>query len=150
MTPRPRPPFGPSAILLLAALIVTLGVLTVVSLETESVTDVKEPIAAPADEQPNPLKTVPWRQGVDPLLPHTLVVGVDIEPGTYTSQGRAPRGNPNLECTWARLRGLSGRTGDVIDSGKSWGSVTVTILATDKGFVTGGCAEWVGPAGSPE
>lgn len=22
--------------------------------------------------------------------------------------------------------------------------------ATDKGFVTGGCAEWVGPASSPE
>ncbi|GAA2810205.1 TRADD-N-associated membrane domain-containing protein [Nonomuraea dietziae] len=41
MTPRPRAPFGPSAILLLAALIVTLGVLTIVSLETESVTDVK-------------------------------------------------------------------------------------------------------------
>jgi hypothetical protein len=69
---------------------------------------------------------------------------VDIDPGTYTTQGRAS-GNPNLQCTWARLRGLSGGDGDVIASGESWGPMTVTILPGDKGFVTGGCSEWVGP-----
>jgi hypothetical protein len=99
----------------------------------------------PSSPRPNGLKTVPWTQGVDPLLPHTLVVGVDIEPGTYTSKG-ASAGNPNVECTWARLRDLAGGDGDVIDSGETWGPVTVTILATDKGFVTGGCSEWVGPS----
>jgi hypothetical protein len=32
-----------------------------------------------------------------------------------------------------------------IDVGYIRGPVSVTILPTDKGFVTGGCQEWVGP-----
>jgi hypothetical protein len=68
----------------------------------------------------------------------TLIVGDDLEPGTYTTQGGS-------RCTWTRVRGFSGRRGDVIQSGTSPGPVTVTVQASDRGFVTSGCAEWVGP-----
>ena len=142
-------PIGPLVILLFATLILALGVLTVVSLGTEPVADAEETVEGPAGDHPNALKTMPWTRGVDPSLPHTLVVGVDIEPGTYSTQGRGSAENPGLECTWARLRGLSGRSSDVIVSGRGWGQATVTILATDKGFVTGGCSEWIGPVDRP-
>jgi hypothetical protein len=146
--PRARAPIGPSAILVFATLIVAIGVLAVVSLRTEPVAGGRETLLAPVREQPNALKTEPWALGAVHLGPHTLVVGTDIEPGTYTTRG-AVGGNPNLDCNWIRLRGLAGRDVDVIDSGRSLGPMTVTIMATDKGFVTGGCAEWVGPAASP-
>lgn len=148
MTPRARPPIGPPAVLAFAALIVAIGALAVYSLRTEPVADARQTLVPPAVEQPNPLKTEPWTPAADPARPHTYVVGTDIEPGTYTTRG-AGGGDPNLVCTWIRLRGLAGRDVDVIDSGSSQGPMTVTILATDKGFVTGGCAGWAGPVTSP-
>ncbi|MFC4111527.1 hypothetical protein [Nonomuraea zeae] len=150
MTSGGRASVGALSILLFAVLIVAFAAFTVASLDVEPAAESTETAATPTGGGAVAPKTAPWTRGVDPLLPHTLVVGVDIEPGTYTSRGRAAGGNPNLQCTWARLRGLSGAGGDVIDSGAGWGQVTVTILATDKGFVTGGCAEWVGPAPPPE
>ncbi|MET9240460.1 hypothetical protein [Nonomuraea sp. NPDC003709] len=67
----------------------------------------------------------------------TLVVGADIQPGTYRTAGPTS-GIPM--CYWARLRSA---TGDEIASGMPTGSVSVTILATDKAFRTAGCAEWI-------
>ncbi|GAA3569181.1 hypothetical protein GCM10022419_057520 [Nonomuraea rosea] len=143
MTPGSRAQLGPLAVLLLALLIVAFGALAFFSLEAEPVAEAGEAAMVPIGPRPNALGTVPWTQGVDPLLPHTLVVGVDIEPGTYTTRGAAPDGNPNMQCTWARLRGLSGAASDVIETSAAWRGLSVTILPTDKGFVTGGCAEWV-------
>lgn len=68
---------------------------------------------------------------------------MDIEPGTYTTKGSDR--SPN-SCSWYRLSGLSGAADDVIDSGTTVLPMTVTILPTDKGFVTEACKEWVGPA----
>ncbi|MEV6033201.1 hypothetical protein AB0L65_18750 [Nonomuraea sp. NPDC052116] len=67
----------------------------------------------------------------------TLVVGTDIQPGTYRTAGPTA-GIPM--CYWARLRTA---TGDEIASGMPTGSASVTILATDKAFRTAGCAEWI-------
>ncbi|WP_157549873.1 hypothetical protein [Nonomuraea candida] len=66
----------------------------------------------------------------------TLVVGTDIQPGTYRTTGPAS-GFPM--CYWARLRDT---TGGVIATGMPAGPVVVTIQATDKAFQTGGCADW--------
>ncbi|GAA1650189.1 hypothetical protein GCM10009733_054010 [Nonomuraea maheshkhaliensis] len=66
----------------------------------------------------------------------TLVVGTDIQPGTYRTTG--PTAGFPL-CYWARLKST---TGDVIASGMPTGPASVTILPTDKAFQTGGCVEW--------
>ncbi|MEU6713699.1 hypothetical protein ABZ897_19655 [Nonomuraea sp. NPDC046802] len=147
MTPRPRPAVtGPLAVLLLALLLAALAALTmstIFAVAPSPAEGERGAVGIPGGVDPQVLKTVPWRQGVDPTLPHTLVVGEDIDPGTYTTYGREA-GDPNLTCTWARVRGLSGRRSDVIASGTYTGTpMTVTIEPTDKGFVTGGCTEWV-------
>ncbi|WP_431908768.1 hypothetical protein [Nonomuraea jabiensis] len=67
----------------------------------------------------------------------TLVVGTDIQPGTYRTAGPTA-GIPM--CYWARLRSA---TGGEIASGMPAGPATVTIVATDKAFRTAGCAEWI-------
>ncbi|MEU6778768.1 hypothetical protein ABZ912_06160 [Nonomuraea angiospora] len=67
----------------------------------------------------------------------TLVVGTDIQPGTYRTAGPTA-GIPM--CYWARLRSA---TGDEIASGMPTSTASVTILATDKAFRTAGCAEWI-------
>ncbi|GAA4529793.1 hypothetical protein GCM10023096_69140 [Nonomuraea ferruginea] len=76
----------------------------------------------------------------DPLASmRTLVVGVDIQPGTYRTTGPAGGTGP---CYWARMNSTTGDIGDVIDAGMPSGPATVTIAATDKSFQTAGCAEW--------
>ncbi|TMR96873.1 hypothetical protein EJK15_20740 [Nonomuraea basaltis] len=69
----------------------------------------------------------------------TLVVGKDIQPGTYRTAGPMT-GFPM--CFWARMKSTSANPADVITSGTPAGPDTVTIQATDKAFQTGGCAEW--------
>lgn len=68
-----------------------------------------------------------------------LVVGVDIQPGTYRTTGPITSVD---KCYWARLNSTGGDVGDVIAAGLPPGPASVTILATDKGFQTAGCAEW--------
>ncbi|MGN9780322.1 hypothetical protein ACTMTF_02765 [Nonomuraea sp. ZG12] len=70
----------------------------------------------------------------------TLVVGVDIQPGTYRTTGPITGVD---KCYWARLKSTGGDVGDVIAAGLPPGPTSVTILATDKGFQTAGCAEWI-------
>ncbi|MFF4614736.1 hypothetical protein [Nonomuraea jabiensis] len=71
------------------------------------------------------------------LSMRTLVVGTDIQPGTYRTAGPTA-GIPM--CYWARLRSA---TGGEIATGMPAGPASVTILATDKAFRTAGCAEWI-------
>ncbi|MGW0802777.1 hypothetical protein [Nonomuraea sp. NPDC002799] len=66
----------------------------------------------------------------------TLIVGTDIQPGTYRTAG--PIDN-SPACYWARLRSV---TGGEIATGMPTGAATVTIASTDKAFLTAGCAEW--------
>ncbi|MEV1249157.1 hypothetical protein [Nonomuraea sp. NPDC049750] len=69
----------------------------------------------------------------------TLIVGVDIQPGTYRTTGPATATDT---CYWARMKSTSAQLGDVIAADMPKGPATVTILATDKALQTGGCAPW--------
>ncbi|MEU4510234.1 hypothetical protein AB0G05_12105 [Nonomuraea wenchangensis] len=77
--------------------------------------------------------------GVNPASLRTLVVGTDIQPGTYRTTG--PTSGFSM-CFWARMRSATAGLDDVITSGMPTGPATVTIEPTDKAFSTGGCAEW--------
>ncbi|WP_405739819.1 hypothetical protein OG885_38055 [Streptomyces sp. NBC_00028] len=70
----------------------------------------------------------------------TYVVGSDIKPGTYRSDG--PQGGQTTSCYWARLSGTSGEAKDIIANEGTSGQTTVTIAATDKAFTTMGCKPW--------
>lgn len=63
------------------------------------------------------------------------IVGQDIEPGTYQTQGSG-------SCYWARLRGLSGEFGDIIANGLPSGPASVQIHASDVAFESSGCGQW--------
>lgn len=63
------------------------------------------------------------------------LVGQDIEPGTYRTEGTG-------SCYWARLRGLGGELGDVIANGLPRGPTTVQIHASDVAFESSGCGQW--------
>jgi hypothetical protein len=63
----------------------------------------------------------------------TYVVGTDIAPGTYRTNG-------GTGCYWARLKSLD--TGDVIDNNVSDGPQVVQILPSDAAFITRDCGTW--------
>lgn len=71
----------------------------------------------------------------------TWIVGDDIEPGTYRTQGPASAGAFG-SCYYARLSGTSGELDDVIANDNSQGPTTVTISASDEAFETNGCQPW--------
>jgi hypothetical protein len=96
--------------------------------------------AGPAPTGSGPAGTAPAASTSLPSAAmRTLVVGVDIQPGPYRTAGPATASDV---CYWARMKSASGRLADVITAGMPTGPATVTILATDKAFQTGGCAEW--------
>ncbi|MFW6075694.1 MAG: hypothetical protein ACOC9Y_08870, partial [Chloroflexota bacterium] len=72
----------------------------------------------------------------------TYIVGLDIQAGTWET-GSSPEG-----CYWARLSGFAGNLSDIIENEfigeeeASASSQTVTIGASDAGFVTDGCGDW--------
>lgn len=70
----------------------------------------------------------------------TYVVGKDIRPGTYRTDG--PQGGLVPNCYWARLSSTSGDLRDIIANGNTKGQTTVTIAPTDKAFTTTGCNRW--------
>jgi hypothetical protein len=66
-----------------------------------------------------------------------FLVGYDIEPGTYRSDGTTD------SCYWARLSGFSGDIDDIITNDFSMGGRrTVVVRASDVGFETSGCGSW--------
>jgi hypothetical protein len=67
----------------------------------------------------------------------TWRVGVDVAPGTYATVAEA-------DCYWARVKNFTGGMDAIIaNANKNSGAkVTVTIKATDKGFVSRGCGTW--------
>lgn len=80
-----------------------------------------------SEENANPAVTIPG-DGI-------YQVGVDIQPGTYRSEG-------GDDCSWERLRGRSGSPADVIANGAGTGPQVVQILPTDAGFKTQRCPTW--------
>lgn len=68
----------------------------------------------------------------------THVVGRDVEPGEYRTEG--PEGD-NF-CYWSRLSDTTGTVASIIANDATEGATTVTILPTDRAFKTSGCKEW--------
>lgn len=64
----------------------------------------------------------------------TYVVGEDIEPGLYKSEGNI--------IYWARLSGFGGAVEDILANGNPQGAEVVEIKETDKGFETTGSGSW--------
>lgn len=64
------------------------------------------------------------------------IVGKDIEPGTYKSEGGNGMGY------WARLSGFSGDLDSIIANGNPDGSTIVEISSSDVGFETHGAGTW--------
>ncbi len=62
------------------------------------------------------------------------LVGEDIKPGTYRSEGG--------RCYWARLSGTTGQFEDIIANDNVEGTAYVTITASDVAFETSRCGEW--------
>ncbi len=60
------------------------------------------------------------------------IVGTDIQPGTYRSDGE--------NCYWARLSGTNGTFDDIIAN--SNGPTVVTISSSDVAFESRYCAPW--------
>lgn len=94
---------------------------------------------APAATAPGVTTTGGTNGVTAPAGNRTLVVGVDIHPGTYRTAGPAA-GQPM--CYWARLKSTVPQVADIIAADMPRGAATVTIAPTDKAFQTGGCAEW--------
>jgi DNA-directed RNA polymerase subunit RPC12/RpoP len=65
----------------------------------------------------------------------THIVGTDIEPGTYRSEGTGL-------CYWARLQGFSGELDDIIANGNNPMEIVI-ISDSDTAFETSGCGKWV-------
>ncbi|MCA2190354.1 hypothetical protein [Nonomuraea cavernae] len=154
----PRATRSPTIILLVSGLTGLLGFLVgffagLGTGETSAapaprVTVTVEQPAEPTGSQPpaiattGPPATTPPATSAPPGAPagnRTLVVGVDIQPGTYRTAGPAA-GQP--VCYWARLKSTTARASDIIAADMPQGAATVTIAPTDKAFQTGGCAEW--------
>ncbi|MFJ9849595.1 hypothetical protein [Streptomyces sp. NPDC101150] len=70
-----------------------------------------------------------------PIGEGTYIVGDEIEPGTYKTDG-------GDNCYWARLTSTSGDLDAIIANGLPQGTGYVTIAPSDKAFETSGCGDW--------
>jgi hypothetical protein len=93
--------------------------------ETEPA-ETEEAEEEPTEEEP---------PGPEPVFANgTHVVGEDIEPGIYRSDGTSM-------CYWARLSGFSGDLDDIITNGNNPLAI-VEVKADDAGFESTGCGDW--------
>ncbi|WP_067843637.1 hypothetical protein [Amphibacillus sediminis] len=81
------------------------------------------------DDNYNPEPATEFEDGI-------FIVGVDIEPGRYRSEGS------ELFGYWARLSGFSGQLDDVIANDTPDGSTIVEISESDIGFQSSGNGVW--------
>lgn len=90
---------------------------------------------AALDERAEELDVAEERQAAGTFGNGVHIVGTDIEPGLYRTEGGS-------NCYWARLSRLSGGLGDVIANGLPDGPANVEIQSSDAGFESSGCATW--------
>lgn len=76
----------------------------------------------------------------------TYIVGVDIEPGVYSSPGPV---DGDINCWGTRLAGFSGEPDDVIAHAYGHGRVVVDIKPTDAAFESWNCLPWTRIGDSP-
>ncbi len=79
--------------------------------------------------------TIPTAAPNDRFTDGTWRVGIDIRPGLYGTQ--------QTRGYWARLKGLTGSTEDIIANDNISGPTFVRILPTDVGFKSDGSGPWV-------
>lgn len=70
-----------------------------------------------------------------PITDGVYLVGIDIEPGTWRTDGTAS------SCYWARLRNLTGDD-DIIANNIGQGPAIMTILASDTAVEMSRCGTW--------
>lgn len=100
-------------------------------------TDEGEPTAEPTEEPDvEPTPTSEPTSGVATFGSGDLVVGSDVEPGTYRTR------SAQSFCYWERLSGFGGTLDEIIANGTGAGYFTVTIAASDAGFNSSGCGQW--------
>jgi hypothetical protein len=68
--------------------------------------------------------------------PGEYIVGSDLQPGTYRNRGGGQA------CYFARLRGFTHASSDVIGNNNINGPAIVTVAASDRGFASRGCGTW--------
>jgi len=83
-----------------------------------------------------------WTQDLSPITESKdrfgdgiFIVGVDIEPGTYKSQGQTG-------CYYARLKDFTGSMHSILANNNTDDPAIVRILPSDKGFQSNGCGYW--------
>lgn len=116
---------------------------------TTTITTVQVPAPGPAVTStavtrvpvPGPTRTVQVRVTYTPPVAAafgdgTQVVGTDIQPGVYHSDGHGDLGS----CYWARLKSLT--TSDIIDNGNISGPTTIQVQSGDKALETSGGCTW--------
>lgn len=90
---------------------------------------------AALDARAEELDVAEERQAASTFGNGVHIVGTDIEPGLYRTEGGS-------NCYWARLSGLSGGFGDLIANGLPDGPASIAIQGSDAGFESSGCATW--------
>lgn len=102
--------------------------------------------AWPTPPAPEPAPAVPLHpateEATEPegITEGLWIVGEEIEPGTYVTDGPAP--GLVRSCYWARLSGTSGELGDIIANHIGTGRMTVTVKPGDVAFESRGCQPW--------
>jgi hypothetical protein len=91
-------------------------------------------VPAHADPEPPPAPPAPPAPASTIDKDGTYKIGVDILPGTYTSQGPAA----DTACYWKRV----GADGKLLDNALTKKSASVRIEPTDASFTTNECATW--------
>ncbi|MFG3495917.1 hypothetical protein [Streptomyces sp. NPDC047928] len=66
-----------------------------------------------------------------------FLVGEDIQPGTYRSDGA-----DTALCYWARLSDTTGEADDIIANGNAKGQIVVKIAPADAAFEASDCKPW--------
>lgn len=104
---------------------------------TVTATATKTSVSTVTATPPPPTATVTTTFTPQPVVAFNdglFVIGKDIQPGRYSTQG-----SPGSPCYWARLSSLN--TSDIIDNNFSEGPQTVEVIAGDVALSTrGGCA----------
>lgn len=98
--------------------------------DSASQSDSPDPSPGPESDQstPEPTSDIPgFGDGI-------YIIGEDIKPGTYRSDG-------SDSCYWERLAGFSGELDDIIANGNNAPEI-VTVSKRDAAFSTNGCGSW--------
>jgi hypothetical protein len=106
------------------------GALTAESTTTSERTTRRTTSAPPTTETPT--TTAPPLPGFGA---GTQLVGTDVQPGRYTSEG-------GPVCYWERLSGLSGTIEEIIVNANVDGRAIVEIVAGDAAFSSARCGRW--------